>query len=158
MAFCTCEECARSELGTIKDEETVGRLIFSPDHVRKSDKTIKPGAFPLSHIQHKGLSLVRTDTIPPNELRTFADAVAAHQTGRQWHGVVAFPTKTVRSLTSPENHRLICLFDDPTPSENNIPANAAHALLVAAQDGMSDPDAKEIRAAILRDSDFQSAA
>ncbi len=155
--MCTCEECARGELGTISDAETVGRLIFNPDHLSK-DKSVKQGAFPLSHIQAKGLSLVRTDKIADDDLRKFAEAVARQKPGRAWHGVTIFSSQTVRDLRTSEGKRLVCLFDDPTPEEGEIPENPAHALAVAAQADMSEPDAREVRAAIMKVKQFRSAA
>jgi hypothetical protein len=158
MAFCTCEECARSELGTISDEETVGRLIFNPEHLSKKDQSVKPGAFPLTHIQHKGLSLVRAEKISDQDLKRFATAVASQKQGRTWHGLAMFPSKAVRERTSANGDRIVCLFDDPTEADGEIPENKAHALAIAAQEGMSEDDAREVRAAIMKAKQFKSAA
>lgn len=150
MPLCTCELICRTALGVIENEETVGRLIFSPDHLQKKDNGVKPGAFPVSHIQSLGLSLARLDKMSATELGGFANAVATQKQGRTWVGTYNFCVSSARAIVDAQDDRLVCLFDDPTPAENSVPANPAHALLVASCAGMSELDAKEVRSILVQ--------
>jgi hypothetical protein len=146
---CSCEAIARGPCGLIADSEAISRLIFFPDHIRASDKSIKPGAFPLSHIREKGLSLVRPNKLIEEELEAFAKAVASQASNRKWYGQIEFVTDVPRSLVDESGNRSVCVFEDPTKQENNIPANPAHVLLVAASHSMTEEDAKEVRALLV---------
>ena len=153
---CSCEAIARGRCGLISNDEAIARLIFSPVHVRKSDQSIKPGAFPLSHIREKGLSLVRTSKIAVAELDAFAKALAANMQDGKWHGLFEFSADIPRSIIDHEGNRSICLFEDPTDSNGAIPENAAHTLLISFSHPMAEEDAKEIRAALVNNGIFKS--
>lgn len=105
-----------------------------------------PSVFPLSHIKKIGLSLVRTERIDSSELCVFASAVARLRPDNSWHGLISFPARVARELQI-SGARSVCLWEDPTPVDGSVPANDAHASLVANQD-ISDADAMEIRARI----------
>jgi hypothetical protein len=155
---CSCEAIARGPCGLIANSEAIARLIFSPDHIRTSDQSIKPGAFPLSHIREKGLSLVRPGELTKKGLTAFAKAVAAKMDNGKWHGQIEFVADLPRSLTDEEGIRTVCVFEDPTDEEDGIPANPAHALLVSASHPMTEEDAKEVRAALVQNGFLKLAA
>lgn len=146
---CSCEEVAHGSLGAIDDGEPISRLVFSPDHIRSADSTLKPGAFPLSHIREKGLSLVRNDKISNEDLAAFANAMAKSTPARTWHGYFKFQTACAREMTDRNGLRSVCVFDDPTSASATLPANPAHAILISADGKMSEADAKEIRSELL---------
>jgi hypothetical protein len=146
---CSCEGVARGPCGLIASDEVLARLLFFPDHIRKSDQSVKPGAFPLSHIQEKGLSLVRPNKLSVKELEIFAKAVACSKGDRKWHGQIEFVTGVPRSLTDDDGNRSVCVFEDPTNEECGVPANPAHTLLISARHPMTEADAKEVRAALV---------
>lgn len=146
---CSCEAVARGPCGLIGNTEGVARLIFFPDHIRKSDNSVKPGAFPLSHITEKGLSLVRPSKLSDPELHVFAKAVAAQTSDRKWYGQIEFATSVPRSLFDSDGNRSVCVFEDPTDADDDIPQNPAHALLISTSHPMAEEDAKEVRAALV---------
>ena len=146
---CSCESVARGPCGLIANSEVIARLIFFPDHIRTSDKSVKPGAFPLSHIREKGLSLVRPCKLSVVELERFAKAVASKMRDGEWYGQIQFAAILPRSLIDDDGNRSVCVFEDPTDEDNDVPQNPAHALLVSASHPMSEEDAKEVRAALV---------
>lgn len=150
---CSCETVSRNEHGTIQDEETLGRLVFSPQHI-SAKGLIKPGLFNLTDIKIKGLSLVRTGKISPIDLVSFASAVAGMLPGRSLLGYAEFLTSAARELVDDDGNRTACVFDDPTNEDGPIPANPAHALLISSVDGIDDADAMEIRAHLLENYQF----
>lgn len=150
---CSCEAVSRSKHGTIGNEETLGRLVFSPQHISAKGK-IKPGLFNLTDIKIRGLSLVRTGKINPTDLAFFASAVAGMLPGRSLLGHAEFLASVARELVDDGGKRTTCVFDDPTAKDGSIPANPAHALLISAIDGIDDEDAMEIRAHLLQNYTF----
>jgi hypothetical protein len=80
------------------------------------------------------------------DLVRFAKAVAGLKPDGSWFGLISFPAAVARELQI-AGVRSVCLWEDPTPANGSIPANDAHALLLANQE-MSDEDAMEIRARI----------
>jgi hypothetical protein len=146
---CSCEAIARGPCGLITNDEVIARLVFSPDHIRASDKSVKPGAFPLSHIKEKGLSLVRPKQMSAKALKTFAKAVAGITEDREWYGQFEFVAGLPRSLTDDDGNRSVCVFEDPTEKDGRVPENPAHTLLISAIHPMTEADAKEVRAALV---------
>ena len=133
----------------MEHDELLGRLLYFPDHVR-SDLTPKPGAFPISHIKEKGLSLVRVNRLDQKAFVAFACALANQSTDRTWYGHVEFGANVARAIKDEDGCRMICLFEDPTDDCANIPENPAHATLISASHPMSEADAKEVRAELVR--------
>ncbi len=146
---CSCEDIAHGPCGLIEQDERLGRLLYFPDHVR-SDFTPKPGAFPISHIKDKGLSLVRVNRLDDKAFVAFASALANQSADRTWFGHVEFGVNVARAMTDEDGIRMVCLFEDPTGQHTNIPENPAHATLISASHPMSEADAKEVRAELVR--------
>jgi len=148
---CSCEAEARGPFGPVADEEPLYRAAFSPKHLDKKGR-LKPSVFPPSHIANKGLSLVRTQKVENSTLAEFCHALSAMQEGRQWCGGFEFSCAILRSIRD-EDGRLICVFDDPTKAEDGVPANDAHAIAISYDGSMSDEDAMEVRAAIIKNAE-----
>ena len=145
---CACEAFAIGDLGPIADDEPLGRLIFSPEHIGQNGK-VKVGAFPLSHIREKGLSLVRITKVSPELLHQFASALSQLGTAtRTPAGYVAFETHVAREISLDDGFRAVCVWEDPTPETDKVPRNPAHANLVANRT-INPEDALEIRTKLL---------
>ena len=143
--FCQCEAHPIGQIGPITNEEVVSRIIFARQHIGKGGRVL-PAVFPLSHIKNVGLSLVRTEKISLSDLERFASTVAQLKSDRTWHGLISFPAQVARDQQI-AGVRSVCLWEDPTPVDGTVPANDAHASLVANQE-ISDAEAMEIRARI----------
>ncbi len=152
---CTCEAVSRGEHGIIADEELLGRIIFSPQHINAKG-AIKPGLFNLTDIKTRGLSLVRVNKIESGELKVFAEAVAGMIPNRSLQGYANFLTSVPRNLFDDEGGRRACVFDDPVEADGPIPENPAHALLISAINGISEADAMEIRAHLMENHTFST--
>ena len=139
---CRCEQFPIGPLGPIGDHETLVRLVHSPEHVRKNGD-LKPSVFPPSHILKSGLSLVRVDMTNPLELADLGNANAAQKEGRSWAGYLAFEASLPRQIMI-NGDRAVCVWEDPVPARGGVPANDAHALLVANRE-LNEADALEIR-------------
>lgn len=134
--LCTCEEVPRGPLGLLNSNERVARVVVNPSHIAKKGG-LKPGLFPPSHIKTAGLSLVRVDLISLEELKKLGNAIASvvpvGKDGAQ-PKLAGFVTCLVESLrkevSTDADHRTLCVHDDPTEAENDLPENPAHAIAV----------------------------
>lgn len=141
--LCSCEIYPAGPLGPIAHDEVISRLVFSRQHIGSGGR-IKPSVFSLTEIRTKGVSLVRTEKVGVTFLSRFANAVASMKADRVWFGLISFPASVAREIQIGAA-RAICLWEDPTPAEGLVPANEAHASLVANRE-IRDSDALEIRA------------
>lgn len=146
--YCSCENVARGELGLIKPDELVARVVCDPRHISKKDGSIKPGVLPPSHIKERGLSLLRPNYLSEDELKMHADAIASHGEKDTAVGVIECRAGTIRALFEADGSRSVCLFDDPMKDDPVVPDNPAHALLIATK-LMPDEDIVEIRTRLL---------
>lgn len=152
VQLCSCEDKQRGPLGPVADYELVARAVINPTHIAKKGG-LKPGLFPLSHIQKIGLSLVRIDPITAPELerqgRAIAAAVLPGKDGVQptLAGFVTCMVHNLRGeLLAESPSRALCVHDDPTLQDGKLPANPAHAIVV----GTLDHDDSEIERLRLR--------
>jgi len=130
--FCTCEECARSKYGPIGNEERLGRVGINPRHVKNG--VLKPGIFPPTHLERKGLSVTRVDVIDLDELTKQAQKQVINE-GEMVEGVVLLETAVIRAEIDEHGNRCLCAFDDP------VDGNEAHACILRS----ANQDETEIR-------------
>lgn len=131
--YCTCEEVARSKYGPVVDQERLARVGVNPRHFRKNGD-LKPGIFPPSHLETKGLSVTRVDVIDVDELRKQAEAQLREE-GETVKGVVLLLTAALRQECDQDGSRCLCVFDDP------VDGNEAHACILRS----ANQDETEIR-------------
>ena len=79
----------------------------------------------------------------PLELADLGNANAAQKEGRSWAGYLAFEASLPRQIMI-NGDRAVCVWEDPVPARGGVPANDAHALLVANRE-LNEADALEIR-------------
>ena len=147
--YCSCEAVSQGDLGVIEDSEFVVRVVCQPRHISKIDGSIKPGVFPPTHIEKRGLSLMRSNYLTTDELRGHANAVAAYDTKQNAVGVIDCQACDIRSLKEDDGTRSVCLFDNPVVDDPTCCDNPAHALLIVARQ-MEDRDIIRIRFSLLQ--------
>ena len=142
--YCSCETVAHGDLGLIKHDEPVARVVCDPRHILKKGGGIKPGVFPPSHISTKGLSLIRPNHLYPAALRKHADAIASNDPKDKAVGVIECEASNIRAFVGADGTRIVCLFDDPIENDPKLPDNPAHASLIAAKE-IPEDDINEVR-------------
>jgi len=131
---CSCEGVAHGELGAVLDDERVVRIVTSPRHVKNG--RLKPGAFPLSHIEKSGLSVVRREHLTDDQLKVLAAEIAGRSDAEVPYGTLIGSAAQIRSVINTEGERSLCLFDDPVVNDGTLSDNPAHALVI--KSGCSD--------------------
>lgn len=126
---CSCEEFPESQYGSICNTERLVRVV-SDKHFRKSGQ-LKPSAFPLSHVQRSGLSLVRADKIDLNEMSAVADDIIKLSRAKEARGALLAHAAEMRSLKDKNDERALCVKDDPVRGEDGVRDNEAHAIILA---------------------------
>ncbi|WP_124253834.1 hypothetical protein [Cereibacter sphaeroides] len=111
----------------------VARIVSNPVHIGK--KGVKASVIPNAHLREKGLSLVRLGILVKDEFEAIARAISASipPGDNGFAGVISANAADIRGLLDYQKLPAICLFDDPVPSDGDIPANAAHATALAAE-------------------------
>lgn len=128
--LCACENTSHSDLGPVQNAERLGRVITSPNHVRK-DGSLKPGTFPPSHINAAGLSLIRVDHLHNDALSLVAKAIALTKAGEELKGLALCKAETLRQIRDEQNGaRSLCVIDDPVKDAPPAPDNPAHAIAI----------------------------
>ncbi|MFG6549431.1 hypothetical protein ACGYLV_10255 [Sulfitobacter sp. M21595] len=131
-------------MGLVEPHEVVARILFNPQHI-KADGTVRSGLFSPKDIREKGVSLVRSERISPQELKAQAEAIAEnYHKPRTAEGVIECKAEQIRDLVDEEGSRLFCLFDDPVVGQNGLPDNPAHATAIASN-VLSDADIAQIK-------------
>lgn len=133
VALCTCEHESHGDLGPVGDGERLARLVTSPNHFRKSDGRLKPGVFPLSHIQMSGVSLMRVDHMAKDFVVEVSTAIAAQISDQTPSGLLVQSAEAVRSLVDSNSVRSLCVVDDPVLDSHPLPDNPAHALAISSK-------------------------
>ncbi|MEE9925822.1 MAG: hypothetical protein PBV01_21040 [Brucella anthropi] len=146
VELCTCEGESHGDLGAVQDAERLARIVFSPNHLRKTGE-LKPGVFPLSHIKKSGVSLLRVDHLTRDELKERSDETASQLDGQSVHGLLVTRATQIRSLTE-SAHRSVCLVDDPVLNDPKLSDNPAHAICISPLE-RSDDQLQEIQADLL---------
>jgi hypothetical protein len=110
---CSCEAVALSDLGLIRSDEVVARILFNPQHI-KADGTVRSGLFSPTDIRKRGVFLVRPAHLTPEALTNLAKAIVAnYHKPRTAEGVIQCKAERLRAIVDAEGERLLCLFDDP---------------------------------------------
>lgn len=138
----------RGPHGAVNDNETLYRVVLSPQHMRADGNGFKSSLFSQTDIRQKGVSLIRRDKVSSGELSTFCNALAGMKPNRTWVGGLEFGASVVRSLID-DGGRMMCLLDDPTEATDQVPKNDAHALAVASHDDITEEDIREIRSELI---------
>ena len=133
QVLCSCEMVGHGKLGTVLDSEQLARVITSPNHVRK-DGSLKPGAFPPTHIKRSGVSVVRTAHVTVKQMVVIADAIAGNKAGEKLSGIAVCKASAIRSIRNDNEERSLCLFDDPVEGKETLPDNPAHAIIIGSND------------------------
>lgn len=146
-ALCSCENEAHGDLGPVANEETVARVIVSPNHFRKGGNALKPSAFPLSHIAVSGLSLLRTDCMDGEQAHELSRAIAGQMLNQTAVGLAKLHTSELRGLRDDGDVRMLCIVDDPVAESESMPENPGHAFAITSI-SRSDPEILAIQQAI----------
>jgi hypothetical protein len=90
---------------------------------------LRPGIFPPSHLEYKGLSVTRVDVIDLAELTEQAQMQVIN-TGETVGGILLLKADEIRSEVDGNGNRSLCAFDEP------VEGNEAHACILrsASQD------------------------
>lgn len=135
------------EFGRVENRERVGRLVTSPNHFRK-DGSLKPGAFPISHIRASGVSLLRVDKMSEARVTEVCEAIASLKEGETPSGVLLRLVADVRSIKDDHGDQALCVLDDPVRNMPPAPDNEAHAIALSSKD-RADEDILEIQSELL---------
>jgi hypothetical protein len=95
---------------------------------------LRPGIFPPSHLETKGLSVTRVDVIDLAELTVQAQKQIIKD-GEVVEGVVLIETSVIRAELDEHGNRSLCAFDDP------VEGNDAHACIIRS----ANQDETEVR-------------
>ena len=142
---CSCEDVSHGNLGVVGDTERLARLL-TDKHFNKSN-TLKPSAFPISHIREAGLSLVRVDKVDSHELEAIAEDIRRLSGAVVNKGALLGSAAAIKKLYY-QDTRAMCVKDDPVLNDAKARDNPAHAISVATR-RISEEDAKEIREQLL---------
>ncbi|MER9107340.1 hypothetical protein NKH95_25790 [Mesorhizobium sp. M0848] len=130
--LCSCEQAKHGEMGPVVATERIARVVVSPQHFLK-DGSIKPGVFPIGHIEEKGLSLLRVDKMSGGDIHKQATAIAGDPAKQKPAGALVCTADTLRGLqseTADGTIQALCLLDDPVIGDKQLPDNPAHAFAV----------------------------
>ena len=126
--LCSCEAVPSGQIGVIGNTERLGRVVCNPRHLRKNGE-LKPGLFPITHIQKMALSLMRLDQCDETEAKLQADHVAQSGTGKdEAVGYSIASAGALRDLVDDAGLRLLCVKDDPLVLDRDGVSNPYHAL------------------------------
>lgn len=122
---CPCEGHGHGDLGPVAGEESLARVVVSPQHISKKDGSIKPGLFAPSHINESGLSLMRRDHM---NFEKFTEQVAAvTKKAGVAIGIRTAKASDLRAEVNAAGERDLCVHDDPIMGDEHLPDNPAHA-------------------------------
>lgn len=129
---CPRELQSRSSFGAVKDAEMLGRVACSPRHFKGSGE-LKPSFISKKDVEERGLSSFRLYHLSDDEIHQLAAAIAATVPGNIAIGYVECLAGDAREIIDSDGLRALCVVDDPTEATETVPANPAHALVVASR-------------------------
>lgn len=139
-SICCNETISHGDLGVVRGEERVARVVTSPNHIRKSDGGLKPGVFPISHLSTKGLSLTRVDKVSRAEFHSIAEEIAGQSRNETIVGALVCRADSVRALKDEDDIQSLCLYDAPIVNRPGLPDNPAHAEALCSRARDKDAD------------------
>jgi hypothetical protein len=127
---CTAERVQQSDHspGLIKDDEDLAKIIYHRDQIDFETGELKPGAFSMTDLMTRGLSLVRLRHITVEELQRRGEEFAARRDENRLQGVGVASAGQVRSLRGAEGRQALCVIDDGKPDFR------AHAIAIRSAD------------------------
>lgn len=143
--ICECENISHGELGSVNDEEALGRVVRNPMHLNAQGQ-IKIGLFPARHIQETGVSLLRMDLTSESEALDLAELIASTNSNTL-EGLATATAKSIRDIQINDTQAL-CIVDTPLEAIGDLPAIPHHA--DALQSAEHNPeDIEELRNRLL---------
>lgn len=124
---CICEgqRVSKHSPSPVAGREVLTRFIFSPMHLDRKGKKVKPSLF--EQVHSSGCSVQRDSLASDAELISFVDSFLALDPARQWMGSLEASCDSIRSIfVDGISTRTLCVFDTGE-LENN-----AHAELFSA--------------------------
>jgi hypothetical protein len=138
---CLCEKFTTSPFspGLIQDTERLTRFVFSPVHLDKKGKKIKPSVF--SHVFTVGCSIQRESIVSDDELVNFVARYLTKNAAHAWHGVLTADCAILRGITlDDQSKRIICVYDMAEE------VNPAHGEIHQSHYEIEEADQPELRA------------
>ena len=127
----------------VTNDETVTRFLFSPIHVSKDGKTVKPAAF--SHVVAKGCSVQRESLATLAELEVWLSGYQQYNSAHQWVGTLPGNCGALRLVQlDGKAQRALAVYDTAEP------ANQAHAEIFQTEYVIEESDRAEVRAALFK--------
>lgn len=142
---CICEQYKTSSFspGIVQDSEQLTRFVFSPIHLDRKGKTIKPSVF--SHIFSKGCSIQRETIVSNSELVDFVASYLNANPAHSWYGTLTASCEGLRRIQlNGQAKRVLCVYD---MAEEH---NPAHAEIHQSQYVIEEADMPELRREIFK--------
>lgn len=138
---CICEKFTTSphSPGLIKDSEKLTRFVFSPVHLDRKGRKIKPSVF--SHVSTVGCSVQRESIVSDEELVNFVKSYLGKNSTHLWHGILTADCNALRDIIlEDQQKRIVCVYDMAEEQ------NRAHAEIHQSQYEIEEADRPELRA------------
>jgi hypothetical protein len=141
---CPDERVQQSEHspGLIREHEELARIIYHREQMDYETGELKPGAFPISDLEARGLSLVRMQHIAAEELQRRGEQFAARREENSLQGIGVATAQQVRSLRDGDGNQALCVIDDGKPDF------ASHAKAIRSAD-QDRPTLKKLRGQLI---------
>lgn len=141
---CSQEHQTLGAFGPIENDELLVRIIKAPQHLAKKTGEVKPSLFTWADIRKNGVSLVRNAKITPQDLLTYARAIAGMRAGESLHGFCSAKARHLREIVVETDVRALCVLEDPVAGIPNLPDNPAHAVAISSVEIPDDQEDKVI--------------
>ncbi len=141
--------------GFISSDETVVRVVISPNHINKKTGSLKPSVFAsgqLGATTSSGLSIIRLGILPGEVLERVVIEIVSYNEATSLHGVITANVGALRAIDTTNGDRALCVYPDPIERTEKYSENPAHSLMVCcdAPLAIEDPEIDRLKMLLLQ--------